>query len=431
MILRYSRPEMARIWSDENRFKKMLEIEILAAEAMSKMGIVPKSAIGPIRKKAKINIERINEIEETVKHDVIAFLTQVGETIGLEARFLHLGMTSSDVLDTALSIQMKESCALIVDGLEKLADILKKLAIKYKDTPMMGRSHGVHAEPTTFGLKCLGWYSEIKRGSHMIEATRINSAYGNISGAVGTYAHLSPRVEEYVCKKLGLQPEPVSTQIIPRDRHSVYLCRFAIVAGSLERIATEIRHLQRTEVQEAEEPFSKGQKGSSAMPHKRNPVLSENISGLARILRGNAVAGLENIALWHERDISHSSAERVALPDSSILLDFMIARLSYVMSGLRVYPENMLANMSKSQSTIFSGTLLLYLVDKGLKREDAYALTQKAAFAAREKQISLEKAVLEDSEITKHLSLKEIKMAFNIKTHFANIPYIYKRALKK
>ena len=431
MITRYTRPEMAKIWSDENRLKKMLDVEILAAEAMAAMGQVPKSAIQEIRKKAKINVSRIAEIEATVKHDVIAFLTQVGETVGPAARYLHLGMTSSDVLDTALSVQMVESCDLLVHGLKNLAETVKALAIKYKTTPTMGRTHGVHAEPTTFGLKVLGWYSEIERNISIIENAKEYVAFGKISGAVGTFAHISPKVEEYVCGKLGLMPEPVSTQIIPRDRHAVYLCRVAVVSGTLERIAVEIRHLQRTEVLEAEEPFTKGQKGSSAMPHKRNPIMSENICGLARLVRGYAQTALEDIALWHERDISHSSAERIILPDASIALDFMIARMNYILSGLRVYPENMKANMQKSLDTISSGSLLLSLVDKGLRREDAYAMTQRAAFNAREKKVSFETAALKDKDIRKLLSETEIKKAFDIKTHYANVSYIFNRMLKK
>ena len=431
MISRYTRPEMAKIWSDENRLKKMLEVEILAAEAMSALGQVPKSAVQEIRKKAKINISRIGEIESTVKHDVISFLTQVGETIGPAARYLHLGMTSSDVLDTALSVQMVEACGLIIDGLKNLEETTKALALKYKNTPTMGRTHGVHAEPTTFGLKVLGWYSEIERDISIMESAKEYVAFGKISGAVGTFAHLSPKVEEYVCDKLGLVPEPVSTQIIPRDRHAEYLCKLAIVSGTLERIAVEIRHLQRTEVLEAEEPFTKGQKGSSAMPHKRNPVMSENICGLARVVRGYAQTALENIALWHERDISHSSAERIILPDASLALDFMITRMNYILSGLKVYPENMKANMLKSLDTISSGSLLLSLVNKGLKREDAYVLAQRAAFNAREKKVSFETAALKDKDIRKHLSETEIKKAFDIKTHYANVTYIFKRTLGK
>ena len=430
MIPRYTRKEMSQVWSEENRFRQMLEVEILAAEAMAKAGAVPKSAVAKIRKKAKIDIKRINEIELTVKHDVIAFLTQVVESVGPSARFLHLGMTSSDVLDTALSVQMKQSCDLLSAALGRLLVPIKALAVKYKFTPMMGRTHGVHAEPITFGLKAASWYSEIKRMKLLLEQTAETVGFGKISGAVGTFAHLSPKVEEYVCKKLGLKPEPVSTQIIPRDRHAVFAVRLAIAGSSLERIAVEIRHLQRTEVQEAEEPFTKGQKGSSAMPHKRNPIMSENICGLARLLRGYAVTAMEDVALWHERDISHSSAERVLLPDASIALDFMIERMNRILTGLVVYPENMKKNLEKTQDVIFSGALLLALVDKGLSREKAYELIQRAAFSARDGGTGLKKAAAADKNITKYLSGGEINRAFDLKSHFKNVPFIFRRVFR-
>jgi adenylosuccinate lyase len=431
MIPRYTRPDMAKIWSDENRFQKMFEVELLAAEAMAAKGLVPKKAVAEIRKKARINIQRINEIEETVKHDVISFLTLIGETMGPSARFLHLGMTSSDVLDTALAVQMKESCDLLLEGVKRLSSTIKSLAVKYKDTPMMGRTHGVHAEPITFGFVMASWYSEMARARESLEKIKDVVSYGKISGAVGTFAHLSPDVEAYVCKKLGLKPEPASTQVVPRDRHARYLSALAVIGSSLERFAIEVRHLQRTEVQEAEEPFTKGQKGSSAMPHKRNPIMSENVTGLARLLRGFAVTGFENIALWHERDISHSSTERVILPDASIALDFMLARMDRILSGLVVYPENMKANLARSQDVIFSGTLLLALVDKGMTREAAYALVQKAAFAARENRVSFESAVLADPEIKQHLSVSEIKESLDLRSHFRHIPLILKRTLKQ
>lgn len=429
MIPRYTRPDMAKIWSDENRFAIMLEVEILAAEAMVQLKQVPAAAVKEVRNKARIDVARIAEIEKTVKHDVISFLSQVAETVGPSARFLHLGMTSSDVLDTAFAVQMIQSCDLLHHGVVKVMDALKVIALKYKDTPTMGRTHGVHAEPTTFGYKALGWYSEMSRAKTLIEQTRDWVAFGKISGAVGTYAHLSPKVEAYVCMKLGLSVEPVSTQIIPRDRHAAFLCRMAIIGASLERISIEIRHLQRTEVLEAEEPFTEGQKGSSAMPHKRNPIMSENICGLARLLRGFAATGMENIALWHERDISHSSAERIIFPDACIALDFMLARMCYVLSGLRVYPENMQTNLMKSQAVVFSGTLLLTLVDKGLTREQAYALVQKAAFVSRENKIPFEEAALADEEIRRHLSPAEVRAGLDLKSHFINLPYVYKRVL--
>ncbi|MFA7073570.1 MAG: adenylosuccinate lyase [Endomicrobiaceae bacterium] len=430
MIPRYTKPEMASIWSDENRFKKMLDVEIYAAEAMSQSGVIPKSAVDKVKKKAKINIDRINEIELTVKHDVISFLTAVVESIGPEARFLHLGMTSSDVLDTALAAQMRQACLLLIEETKKLCDITKKLAKQYKYTPTMGRTHGVHAEPTTFGLKVATWYSELKRSLDRLQYALKTVSYGKISGAVGTFAHLSPKVEQYVCKKMGLLPEPVSTQIVPRDRHSIFLSAIAHVGSNLERIAVEIRHLQRTEVAEAEEPFTKGQKGSSAMPHKRNPIISENICGFARLLRGYAVTAMENIALWHERDISHSSTERIMMPDATIGLHYMLKRMQGLLSGLNVYPENMQINLDKTKDVIFSGTLLLSLVDKGLTREKSYALMQKLAFEAREKRISLEEVALKNDEIKKYLSEKEIRRDCDIKTHFKNVDFIFKRVFK-
>jgi adenylosuccinate lyase len=431
MISRYSRPEMAGVWSDENRFQKMLEVEIFAAEAMSKLGLVPKKAVETVRKKAKINVKRINEIEAVVKHDVIAFLSAVVETTGTtDGRFLHLGMTSSDVLDTATGAQLRQSTLLIIQETKKLAALLAKLAKKYKMTPVMGRTHGVHAEPTTFGLKVAGFYSEIKRNIERLEQALETVSYGKISGAVGTMAHLSPSVEQYVCKKLGLKPEPVSTQIVPRDRHSVYFSTIAHLGAALERIAVEIRHLQRTEVAEAEEPFTKGQKGSSAMPHKRNPIISENICGLARLLRGYAQTAMENIALWHERDISHSSTERIMLPDASLAIHYMLVRMQRLIEGLNVYPENMQANLDKTKDVIFSGAILLSLVDKGLSREAAYALAQSAAFDARENKISMEQACLKNAEIKKRLTAAEIKRDCDLKSQYKNVEYLLNRALK-
>ncbi|AKL98008.1 adenylosuccinate lyase [Endomicrobium proavitum] len=430
MIPRYTKPEMAAIWSDENRFQQMLNVEIFAAEAMSKLGAVPKKAVDTVKKKAKINVARINEIELTVKHDVIAFLSAVVETTGPAGRFLHLGMTSSDVLDTATGAQMRQATILLIDETKKLAVILAKLAKKYKMTPIMGRTHGVHAEPTTFGLKVAGWYTEIQRTVERLKFALETVSYGKISGAVGTMAHLDPRVEKYVCQKLGLKPEPVSTQIVPRDRHSVYFSTIAQLGAALERIAVEIRHLQRTEVAEAEEPFTKGQKGSSAMPHKRNPIISENICGLARLLRGYAVTALENCALWHERDISHSSTERIMLPDASTVAHYMLKRMQYLLEGLNVYPENMTANLNKTKDVIFSGTLLLSLVDKGLSREAAYAMVQAAAFAARAGKVSLEEVCLNSPDIKKYLSAAEIKRDCDLNQQYKNVNYIFKRTFK-
>jgi adenylosuccinate lyase len=431
MIQRYTRPEMAAIWSDENRFQKMLEVEIFAAEAMSKLGTVPKKSVETIKRKAKINIDRIGEIELTVKHDVISFLTAVVETIGPDGRFLHLGMTSSDVLDTATGAQLKQSTKLLIDETKKLSVIAAKLAKKYKMTPVMGRTHGVHAEPMTFGLKVASWYCEIMRSLDRLNFVMETISYGKISGAVGTMAHLDPSVEKYVCQKMGLKPEPVSTQIVPRDRHSIYFSMLAHVGAGLERIATEIRHLQRTEVAEAEEPFTKGQKGSSAMPHKRNPIISENICGLARLLRGYSSTAMENITLWHERDISHSSTERIMLPDASMILHYMLIRMQVLLTGLNVYPKNMQANLDKTKDVIFSGILLLSLVDKGISREVAYAMVQAAAFDARENKISLEQACLKSGDIKKYLTVEEIRRDCDVKSQFKNIDYIFKRAFEK
>jgi adenylosuccinate lyase len=421
---------MEKIWAEENRFEKMLDVEIYAAEAMVGLGIVPKKAVETIRKKAKVNVGRIEEIEKTVKHDVISFLTAVVETIGDEGRFLHMGMTSSDVLDTATGAQLRESTLLIIKETKVLAAQIAKLAKKHKMTPTIGRTHGVHAEPTTFGLKAAGWFCEIGRLIEMLNFALEAVSYGKISGAVGTMAHIDPKVEKYVCKKMGLKPEPISTQIVPRDRHSVYISTIAHLGSSLERIATEIRHLQRTEVAEVEEPFLKGQKGSSAMPHKRNPIISENICGLARLLRGYAVTAMENITLWHERDISHSSTERIMLPDASLLIYYMLIRMQGLISGLNVYPENMLKNMDKTKNVIFSGSLLLSLVDKGITREKAYAMVQDAAFRSRQENISLKDAC-QGSEIKKYLTEAEIKKDCDLAGQFKNIDFLFGRAFKK
>jgi len=413
MIERYSRSQMSRLWTDEYRFEKMLEVELLATEALVTKKIVPAAAYAKIRKQARINVPRIREIEREVKHDVIAFVTQVGEGMGPESRFLHMGLTSSDVLDTALSVQMVEAADLLIQDLEVLKKTIGDLAKKYKDTLMMGRSHGIHGEPITFGIKVAGWFTEMERNSERLKRARKIAAVGTLSGAMGTFAHLDPSVEAYVCRKLGLAPEPVATQIIPRDRHADYLCQLALVAAGIERIATEIRHLQRTEVLEVEEPFSKGQKGSSAMPHKRNPIACENLCGLARLIRGYAQASLESVALWHERDISHSSVERVVLPDAAILLDFMIMRLQGVLAGLQVYPENMKRNMGKTVEIIASQRLLLALVEKGRRREDAYKRVQEHAMNAWQNGASFRKLVEADPEIGGALDKRELERCFD------------------
>jgi len=413
MIERYSRIEMSRLWTEQYRFEKMLEVELLATEALVKQGKVPAKAYATIRRKAKINVTRIRQIEREVKHDVIAFVTQVGEGIGPESRFLHMGLTSSDVLDTALAVQMVEASNLLLQDALILRRTLASLARKHANTLMMGRSHGIHGEPITFGIKVAGWYTEMGRAVDRLKQARTEIAVGKLSGAMGTFAHLGPEIESYVCRKLGLKGEPVATQVVPRDRHAEFMCHLAVVAAGIERIATEIRHLQRTEVLEAEEPFSKGQKGSSAMPHKRNPIACENLCGLARLIRGYAQASLENVALWHERDISHSSVERVALPDATILLDFMFHRLNGVLSGLQVYPENMKRNMAKTVEIIASQKVLLALVEKGWRREDAYRKVQAHAMKAWLDGSSFRQLVGEDAGIMKDLSPADLDACFD------------------
>ncbi|MCG3206031.1 MAG: Adenylosuccinate lyase [Elusimicrobia bacterium] len=427
MIPRYTRPAMSAIWSDENRYRIWLEIEILAAEALTQSGRVPKNAIATLRKKAKVNVKRILKIEDTVKHDVIAFLSQIEETVGPEARFLHMGLTSSDVVDTALAVQIKEAGELLEKDLSEFAATLKKLARKHKDTRMVGRSHGVHAEPITFGLKVAGWLAEARRNQERLAQARSNVAVGKLSGAVGTFAHNGPQVEAFVCKRLGLKPEPLATQVIPRDRHAHFLTTLAVIAGMLERIATELRHLQRTEVLEAEEPFSKGQKGSSAMPHKRNPIGSENICGLARLIRGNAMAALENIALWHERDISHSSVERVVMPDTTLLLDYALHRMKGILENLQVYPQRMRENLEKTQDFLATQSILLALVQKGLDRQKAYEMVQKNALEAWTEQKSFRNLIERDELVTRHLSKAVLAQCFDTSHHFRHVNTLFKR----
>ena len=429
MIERYSLPEMSKIWSEEEKINNWLKVELAVCEALNKKGIISKSEFEKIKKKVKLNIPRIKEIEEKTKHDLAAFVDQISENLGKESRWIHFGLTSSDVLDTATALQLKNSCELLIEKLQKLRDTIKKLAVEHKDTIMMGRTHGVHAEPITFGFKLLTWYSEISRDVEIMKLTREHISYGKISGAVGTFAHIDPEIEKYVCNKLGLKPEPVSTQIVPRDRYSVYLSTLAIIASSIERFATEIRSLQRTEIRELEEPFSKGQKGSSAMPHKRNPVTSEQLCGLARIIRANSIAGLENISLWHERDISHSSVERVILPDSSILLDYILYKFNALVENLIVYPENMQVNIEKSKEVFFSQVLMLQLIKKGLTRDSAYRAVQKITQSVLAENKSFKELVMSDEFIRKYLSEEEIEECFDIKYFVRNIPKIYKRVL--
>jgi len=427
MIPRYTRPEMGRIWSEENSFQKWLDIEILAAEALAQIGKVPKAAIGRIRKNARFNVERIREIEREVKHEVIAFLSSVAESIGDDARFLHLGMTSSDVMDTALAIQLKEAAAILIEDVQDLMKVLRRQAHKYKSTVMIGRTHGVHAEPITFGLKFALWYQETDRNLVRLRKAVEDISVGQISGAVGTFAQISPKVEAYVCKKSGLKPALVSNQIIQRDRHAYFFATLAVIASSLEKFAVEIRHLQRTEVQEAEEPFTSGQKGSSAMPHKRNPILSENVAGLARLMRSYALAALENVALWHERDISHSSVERVIAPDATIALDFMLRRMTYVLGALCVYPENMKRNLEKSGGAVFSEAVLLALVDKGVSRDAAYRMVQRHALKIARDGGELKTELLKDQEIMTYLSASEVEAVWGLKHHLANVDFIFRR----
>lgn len=428
MIERYTLSEMGNIWTIENRFHKMLEVEVLACEAMAELGQIPKEAAENIRAKANFDVKRIQEIEEITKHDVIAFVSSIAEFVGEDAKYIHLGMTSSDVLDTALSAQMVEAGKILRQKLVKLAEILKVKAKEHKYTLEMGRSHGVHAEPITFGLKMALWYTEIERNIERLDQAIETVAVGKISGAVGTFANIDPRIEEYVCEKLGLKPALISTQIIQRDRHAHYMSTLAIIASTLDKFATEIRHLQRTEVLEAEEKFAKGQKGSSAMPHKRNPVISERISGLARLIRGNAVAAFENVALWHERDISHSSVERVIIPDSTIALDYILAKAIDVIENLVVYPENMIANINKTLGLIFSQRVLLAMVDKGVQRDDAYALVQRNALLAWETKQEFKGLVLADEDIMNNLSTEEVEGLFDYEYHLKNVDYIFKRA---
>jgi adenylosuccinate lyase len=431
MIARYTRAEMGRIWSEENGFQKWLEVEILAAEGMAQLGKVPKAVIARIRKKARFDIKRIREIEAEVKHEIIAFLSSVAEFIGDDARYLHVGMTSSDVMDTALAMQFKEASALLEQDIKNLMKALRVQAQKYKWTVQIGRTHGVHAEPITFGLKLALWYQEMARHLARFHKAVEDICVGQISGAVGTFAQISPKVEAYVCRKAGLKPALVSNQIIQRDRHAFYFTTLALIASSLEKFAVEVRHLQRTEVQEAEEPFTAGQKGSSAMPHKRNPILSENVSGLARLMRSYALAAMENVPLWHERDISHSSVERVIAPDATIALDFMLRRMTYVLGNLCVYPDNMQRNLEKSGGTMFSEKVLLALVDKGLSRDQAYRMVQRHALKVGREGGDLKHELMADGEIRRHLSETEIEALWGVKHHLSNVDFIFRRAFGK
>ena len=430
MIKRYSRKELTDIWSEENKYKIWLEVEIAAAQAMEKLGQIPKGVSSTVRKKAKINVKRIHQIESQVKHDVIAFLTSVTEKAGIKARYLHQGMTSSDVLDTSFNLQLVQSAKIILKDLDQILKVLKKQARKYKFTPCMGRSHGIHAEPITFGLKLASFYEEFKRNRKRLVDAIDEISTCAISGAVGTFANINPNVEKHVAKKLNLKIEPISTQIIPRDRHAFYFSVLGIIAGSIERVATEIRHLQRTEVYELQEYFSKNQKGSSAMPHKKNPILSENLTGLARMVRSTVVPALENIALWHERDISHSSVERNIGPDANITLDFALVRLTNILDNMIVYPQKMLKNLNLTKGLIFSQELMLELTKSGLSREKSYKMVQNYSRKCFTENIDLISIVMKDRYIISKISPKKLKSIFSYSKHFKNVNLIFRRVFK-
>ena len=430
MISRYSRKELTNIWSEEKKYKIWLDVEIAAAQAMEKLGYIPKGVSSLVKKKGKINVKRIHAIESKVKHDVTAFLTSITEKVGIKARYLHQGMTSSDVLDTSFNIQLVQSGKILLKDIDQILKVLKKQAKKYKLTPCIGRSHGIHAEPLTFGLKLASFYEEFKRNKKRLTSAIDEVSTCAISGAVGTFANINPKVEKYVAKKLGLKVEPISTQIIPRDRHAFYFSVLAIIAGSVERVATEIRHLQRTEVYELQEYFSKKQKGSSAMPHKKNPILSENLTGLSRMVRSYVVPALENIALWHERDISHSSVERNIGPDANITLDFALIRLSNVLKDMIIYPKKMISNLNITKGIIFSQEIMLELTKTGISREKSYRIIQSHANKCLAQNLNLFEVVKKDKLITDIIPLNKLKKIFNYSSHFKNINLIYNRVFK-
>ena len=427
MIERYTLPEMKEIWSEENKFRKWLDIEIYACKALCQKGVIPESALKNIREKANFSVDRILEIEEEIHHDVIAFLTCVAEYVGEDSKYIHLGLTSSDVVDTAQSVRMKEAADQILKRLARLYNVLIEKAIKYRNTAMIGRTHGIHAEPMTFGLKMLLWVAETKRNIERMKKAKEVISVGKISGAVGTYANIDPYVEEFVCKCLGLKPAPISTQVLQRDRHAEYMNTIAVIGCTLEKIATEVRALQRTDIREAEEFFAKGQKGSSAMPHKRNPIITERISGMSRILRGNALAAMENVALWHERDISHSSVERVIIPDSTIAVDYMLYKMIDIISNLLVYPEKMKHNMERTNGLIFSQRVLLALVDKGLTREKAYELVQRNAMECWQTGKSFKDILKSDEDVMKIITPEELDDLFKYDYYLRHIDEIYSR----
>lgn len=427
MIERYTLPEMGALWSEQSKFQKWLEVELAVCEVHVEMGTIPTEALDEIKSRASFSVERINEIEKTTNHDVIAFTTNLAENIGEASRFVHYGLTSSDVVDTANALLLRDACDILLKKIDALLEALKQRAFEFKDTPQIGRTHGIHAEPTSFGLTFALWYSEMRRNRKRLKRARKAVAVGKISGAVGAFALLDPEVEEKVCERLGLKPAPVSTQIIQRDRYAEYLCTLAIIASSLDKFALNIRHWQRTEVGEAQERFTVGQKGSSAMPHKRNPIISERICGIARIVRANSVVGLENVALWHERDISHSSAERVVLPDSSIALDYILHKATSLIHGLVVYPKRMLENLQSTRGLVFSGQLLLALTQKGVSRETAYEWVQRNAMRVWDENENFQELVKKDKDIGQHLSADEIDGAFQVNTYLRNIDTIFDR----
>ncbi|HYP26549.1 MAG TPA: adenylosuccinate lyase [Blastocatellia bacterium] len=431
MIERYTLLGMGAIWTDQNRFQKWLDVEIAVCEVHAEMGTIPEEAVEHIRNRASVSVERIQEIERTTRHDVIAFTTALAEKIGPESRFVHYGLTSSDVVDTANALLMREAATLLLEDLDRLGEVLRRRAFEHKDSVMIGRTHGVHAEPTTFGLVLALYYSDNERNKERLRRARDVISYGKISGAVGTFAHLDPEVEERVCERLGLKPAPISTQVIQRDRHAEFLSTLAIIAASMEKVALEVRHLQRTEVREAEEPFSAGQKGSSAMPHKRNPVTSEQICGLARVVRANAHAALEDIALWHERDISHSSVERVILPDSCILVDYLVNKTEWLIGGLAVYPERMRANLESLGGVTASGQLLLELTRKGVTREDAYAIVQPLAMRVWDEGANFRELASSDERVTSALSPEDLNAIFDAGHQLRNVDRVFERVFGK
>ncbi len=427
MIDRYTLPRMKAVWDLAHKYEIWLEVELQACEALERAGRVTRGTAARIRRTARIDPERIAEIEKVTKHDVIAFLESLADSVGPEVRFLHMGLTSSDIVDTALAVQMAEALDIILEDLDALLDVLKRRALEHRDTIMIGRSHGIHGEPISFGFKLAIWYEEVRRHRDRLRAAREDIAVGKLSGAMGTFAHLGPEVEEFVCKRLGLKPDPVSNQVVQRDRHAAYVSALALLAASIEKFATEIRHLQRTEVLEAEELFSEGQKGSSAMPHKRNPIASENLCGLARVVRANSLAAMENVALWHERDISHSSVERVILPDSTILVDYMLVRFTDLIKNLLVYPDRMRRNLDLTGGLVYSQRLLLALVDKGAQRKDAYEAVQRNAMEGWKGGAGFQDLVGKDPFITKYLSQAEIKACFDPRYYLRHLDTVYRR----